>query len=287
MEEEQEQEIKINHTYVKTIFNPINIQIQMRVILFYSLISILLFSSCDDTPTIPVEEITVSENIVLGMDIDSMYQFLKESGVNSQTFSSNDELIGFYLTDVFDLNSYRNTNIQLNHFGLIYPTQLIGTNRLLGINILLSSTHQSYFQNNQNSNYLNIKQEVNERLLKDIEDLFIKKYGKPSRIKMKFFPVYQIEGRQVKEYQATPSESEILTWYTEYMTINFHKGFKSYEMSFDPSNICYTYWTTVGGDPSEIKPGSGNIYSYSLPYINYQLNDTTVKILGLEKKMKL
>ena len=50
-------------------------------------------SSCDtSSPTVPVEEITVSENVVLGMDIDSMYQFLKESGVKSQTFINNNEL---------------------------------------------------------------------------------------------------------------------------------------------------------------------------------------------------
>ena len=81
----------------------------MKTILFYCLIFILInsfCSSCDtSSPTVPVEEITVSENVVLGMDIDSMYQFLKESGVKSQTFINNNELIGFYLSDVFDLSN--------------------------------------------------------------------------------------------------------------------------------------------------------------------------------------
>ncbi|MBP5995248.1 MAG: hypothetical protein KA736_06060 [Crocinitomicaceae bacterium] len=260
----------------------------MRVILYCCLVLSLINSSCQDSnPTVPVDQITVAEDVVLGIDIDSLYKFFKKSGVNTQTFNKDGENISFYVTDVFDLSSYRNSNIHLNHVGLFYPIKLTGTNRLIGLKVLLASTHESNLQNSEYLNNLTIKQEVNEQLLSEIENMYTKKYGKPSRVKLNYYPVYQIEGNQVKKYEGTPSKCEIVTWQNEYLTIDFHKGFKSYETSFDPSNICYLYTYFYGGDAQQINPIGGNIFSYSLPYISYELKDTTVKILGLEKKMKL
>ena len=71
------------------------------------------------------------------------------------------------------------------------------------------------------------------------------------------------------------------------MTIEFFKGIKSYETSFDPNTPQYSFEWIVGGEPKQVIPSSANVYSYSMPYISYQLKDTTVKILGLEKKLNL
>ena len=253
----------------------------------YILTSLIFFYSCQNSPEVPVEQITIAEDIVLGMDIDSMYNFLKANGKKAQNFQVSGEVVGFYSSDVFDISDFRNTAVQLNHYGLFYPTLLTGTNRLLGLNVLLVSTHNSYNEYNTLSNIPAIKQEVNERLLKEVEDLLNKKYGQPSKTKTEYCQVYQIQGNQVKEYSQTPSECEILTWENDFLFVEFNKGFKSYETSFDPINICYNYWATIGGDPKEVDPRGDQIYSYSLPFIKYELKDTTVKILKLEKKLKI
>ena len=270
--------------------------IKISPILFIFLINIL---SCKNSkPSINQEKITIIEDIVLGSDLDSMYKDLKKNGVNLEIFytkiSFNDlsetpnNMIGMYYTDIFNFNKYRNSTINLNHFGLLYPIELTGTNRLLGMNVILVSAQDQLFTSKVKLNYPSAIQEVNELLIKDIEKLFIQKYGEPTfRIELNYYPVFHIEGKEIKEYSSAGSKSEIVTWENEYMTVNFYKGIKSYETCFDPKTPQYSFFWKIGGEPEIVKPTDGNLYSYSMPYISYKLKDTTLKMLDLKKKIKL
>ena len=269
-----------------------------KLIPIYLMLLLLVVSCKDDNPTFTEESITITENVVLGSDMDSMYQDFKDRNVNSGTFytrisfndysEANENIIGMYYTDIFNLSNYSNSIINLNHYGFLYPTKLTGTNRLLGMNILLVSTQKQLFTSNVKLNAPSVLQEVNELLIKDIENLFNKKYGKPIyRIKRNYYPVFHIEGKQIKEYASAGAEGEIVSWENDFMTIEFFKGIKSYETSFDPNTPQYSFEWIVGGEPKQVIPSSANVYSYSMPYISYQLKDTTVKILGLEKKLNL
>ena len=269
----------------------------MKKLIPIYLMLLLLVGSCkDDKPTFTKESITITENVVLGSDMDSMYKDLKDRNVNSGTFytrmsfndysEANENITCGYYTDIFNFNKYRNSN--LNHYGFLYPAVLAGTKRLHGMNILLVSTHEQFFTSNVKLNAPSVLQEVNELLIKNIENLFNKKYGKPiSRTKTNFYPVFRLEGKQIKEYASAGAEGEIVSWENDFMKIEFFKGIKSYVSSFDPNTPQYSFEWIVNGEQKQVIPSSGNVYSYSMPYISYQLKDTTVKILGLEKKLNL
>lgn len=265
-------------------------------ILFFTFCT--LFSCTENVQNISRDSLTITENIVLGSDIDSMYNEMKEKNLIPETFytkmsfSDYSEVsnysLGIYYTDIFNLSSYSNPVINLNHYGFLYPIQLTGTNKLLGMNILLVSTQEQLFTSPVKLERPSAIQEVNELLIQDIEVLFTKKYGKPTdRTTSRFYPVYHIEGNQIKEYGSAGAKAEIVSWETDYLTIEFFKGIKSFETEFDPITPQYQFWWTVGGNPKTVKPKNGNIYSHSMPYISYMLKDTTVKILKLEKKLNI
>ena len=270
--------------------------------LLFLIISPVLFlfvQSCENsTPTVPKESITIVENIILGSDIDSMYLELKERGAKTGTFytsmsfndysEANDNIIGMYYTDVFNLSQYRSPWIHLNHHGFLYPIKLTGTNRLLGMHVLLVNAQDQIFTSNVKLGFPSAIQEINELLINDIEELFVKKYGKPTyKSSSKFYPVFHLEGNQIKEYSSTDEEGEYIIWENEFMTVEFYKGFKSFETSFDPVTPQYLFWSTIGGEPETVEPKQGDVYSYTMPYITYKLKDTTLKILGLEKKLNI
>jgi hypothetical protein len=271
----------------------------MKSLIALQVLMLCILISCnDEQKSISKENLTITEDIVLGSDIDSMYKALKEKKIlpgffyTKMSFSdyseTNNYSLGIYYTDIFNLSEYRNSLINLNHYGFLYPIELTGTNKLLGMNILLVSTQEQLFTSPVKLSSPSVIQEVNELLLDEIENLFSKKYGKPvNRTTSSFYPVYHIEGNQIKEYGSAGAEAEIVSWETDYLTIDFFKGIKSYETEYDPITPQYQFWWTVGGEPKPVKPKFGNKFSHSMPYISYMLKDTTVKILKLEKKLNI
>jgi hypothetical protein len=268
-----------------------------KLICLSASISFLIFPSCENSiVTVPKESITIVENIVLGSDADTLFINLKNRNVKVGNYKTdlffqdentdNDNRIRIPYTEVFNFGEYRNKKIDLDHLGLIYPILLYGTNRIQGLSVLLVSTHMQIFNSN-NANDPVVKQEVNESLINDIEKLFIKKYGQPkSREKSKNHKVYSIEGSEIKEYDSTEDYCDYVVWENEFMIIELFKGYKSYETSFNPINTCYSHEIS-GNSPQVVIPETGYTYSRTMPAIHYQLKDTTIKILGLDKKMIL
>lgn len=271
----------------------------MRLLLLLTITGSILISCSEEEKPFDKNQIKIIEDIVLGGDADTLFYDLRERGMKSGTFYTKGSLqsyddanrcrIDFLYTDMFNFSKYRNSNIDLNHYGLLYPITLMGTNNTIGMNVLLVSTHQQHVFSPIKLGKPSIIQDVNGSLLNEIENLYTQKYGEPrSKSNVIFYPIYNLEGSDIKEYSyAGGDEGELVVWENDYMVVQFYKGYKSYQSSFDYKTPQYTYTWTYGGDPKVVEVEPGYEQTYSNAYIKYELKDTTVQILGLKNELSL
>lgn len=261
----------------------------------------ILISSCKKKE-ISKEQLTIIDGIVLGQSIDSLYESYKTLNIPTDIFYTRSSfsdisevkssMITLSYSKVFDLSDYKNSSIKLSHLGILYPTKLTGTDKIIGMNVLLVSTTEPFNFNPEEVRYVTrdnacIQQEVNELLIDEIIKIYKSKYGEPkSRIKTTYQEAFVFEWDAIKRYNGTKDEGELITWENEIMKINFFTGCKSYSATFMKNPTQYLSHWTIGKDPElpKIEYDKGIVGCYTYPYIQYTLKDSTVNLLGLDKK---
>jgi hypothetical protein len=157
--------------------------------------------------------------------------------------------------------------------------------------ILAHTTEPSFFKGKRVNSIIGnrkcIEQECNELLINEIIDMYTSKYGTPKvRYKTKFNNVYVIEGTNVKNYQETEDEGELISWENEAMFIDFFTGCPSYRSAFLINPTQYIWHYSFDGTPQlpEVDYSKGQCRSFTYPYISYRLKNETIESLELDKK---
>jgi len=261
----------------------------------------ILMTSCTKKE-ITKDQLTIIDDIVLGQPTDSMYNSYKKLNIPTEIFYTRSSfgdmsdvkssMITLSYSKVFDLSDYSNSSIKLSHLGILYPIKLTGTDKIIGMNVILVNTSEPFPFNPQGVNYLIgddkcISQDINELLIDEIIKIYTSKYGEPkSRFKTTYQEAYVFEWNTIKRYNGTKDEGELITWDNGIMTIQFFTGCKSYNSTFMKNPTQYLIHGTIGGDPQlpKIEYDKGIVGCYTFPYIQYYLKDSTINTLGLDKK---
>lgn len=257
----------------------------------FFLISISLFIfSCN---SIKKEDISVIENLTLGTSTDSLYKQMKAKSipvdkfttsyliVSLNQFEDESNYLNFPYTNLF--NSFANQSQE--HFGLLHPITLSGTNNVIGIVVLLGHTKEPVLLGNTSQyKYLNtskfIKQSVNKKLIEQITDMYTSKYGVPkNEYSSEYHDVYKITDGKIKEFSSDNIEGKTIVWETEYLEITFFTGFKNYFEGcyYKPIDKFYLdiNFTNVPVDYNNRM----DCYAYS--FIQYKLKENAIKQLKL------
>lgn len=262
-------------------------------------LSLILFS-CNKKFT--KQNLSIVEGITLGQPMDSLQEFYNKAHIPLEVYFTKSEftdvsqlkynVLKLYNTKIFDLSTYRNNSIDLSHIGILYPIRLKGTDNLIQMQVLLAHTTEPSFFNGKRVNSIIgdrncIEQECNELIINDIIDIYTSKYGTPKvRYKTKNIAVYVIEGNNIKKYEETEEEGELISWENEAMYIDFFTGCPSYRSSFLTNPAQYQWHYSVGGPSKlpEIDYSKGQCKSYTCPYISYRLKNEAIESLELDKK---
>lgn len=253
--------------------------------------TIIVFSSCSQK-----KELTVIEGLNLGVQ-DSIFQKqlsklnLENSNflTTSYIFTQRDYLENVgerrYYTALFNNPKYKNS--QVEHFGILYPKESVGSSIVTELIVLLGHTEDVIVNtNNGEENYTKTKylfpkafeQVVRKEILDDVEKLLMQKYGTYKKVKIddQNFPEYLLQGKQVVEKNNLfYPEQEALIWETDNIEITFYRGGKAdlYMINTVNNNYLRTLTTEVGSNTETV---------FVQPYISYKVNDKTKKSLNLD-----
>jgi hypothetical protein len=265
--------------------------------LFTSVFFLLLFS-CDN---IPKKEITIIDDIVLGQNIPSLYKqmdslsiphkgFLKDISINNyNAILDKNSYTHLYYSDIFNFSDER--SIYNEHFGLLWPIALTGTDNNVSLIVLLGHTREPILEG-EAKNYANsisekyFKQDVNKNVIEKIEELYISKYGKPTyEWESELNSIYVIEKDGINQYLNDKRIGKEIIWKTKYIDIKLFKGLDSYDCSYNTirHNYSHIIWRIGESKPVKDNLGSNDIPSYSYAYIKYELNEEAIKKLNLKK----
>jgi hypothetical protein len=251
---------------------------------------VILISACGIDP----KEITVIDNVRLGMTEEEFYEQLDSLKIEKKVAYTNlflndvDEInenkISMYTTKIFDLSDYSESSENIHHIGIYFPAILSGTKNIIALNVLLAHTgNVRLIYNNRLSiikDIPGISQDVPVTLINDIEQMLNSKYGKPtSTYSFSFTNFYVINGTEIKPYRSdTSNVGEMITWENKNLRIQFYKGIKAKQSSFNSNSKYYTHYF----DPI-VSLTTNEIECRSYSYISYSLTDKAIKEIGLDK----
>lgn len=256
---------------------------------------ILVIQSCN---TIKREDLTVIEGLKIGVNMTAYNKQLDSLNIPKKAmypqYYVGDEvakngMFQCYTTEMFN-NLPELKSPTIKHWGLLVPLVYSASENLVGLQILLShAAYASFLTSQSRSLYgdkgrYGINQTVSQELVNAVTKMLTVKYGNPAdTIRSENTNFMAITNNEFIEYKSPAIKiGEMLVWKTPYMTISFFKGLPSYRISYD------TAWKTYA---TSFKPGYTIFYNpeagqspcYEFTYIKYELNEKTIKALGLDK----
>lgn len=276
----------------------------MRLLVLLSVILIGV-TSCDSN--ISPDKITVIDDLVLGKSKNDFTKQIDSLGFSSTPFYTKNffyklsdvidktNTISQYYTKTFNFPEYQNPPFE--HIGLFRATLAPNSENVVELNIILGHTAKPYFLGEAGL-YLfdkldkkSFSQNVNLKVLDEIEKLYTAKYGKPSQTSRNpSNSFFVIGGNQfVVRNENSPRTGFKLTWETEYMTITFFKGITSVESLYNERYKKYIdkeilFSSVTENETLYPNPIQNEIGCNSYPYISYRLKETTITRLKLNKK---
>jgi hypothetical protein len=256
-----------------------------------------LFLSCKSE--IPKEKLTTIDNFVLGqssanlskqMDSLSIFhkRFLTKEIIREyKELQDDNNYLNMYYTNTFDLSDYRSRYHE--NVSLLYPMTLAGTKNIIGIIVIFGhTTHPLLLGDVKPLDVIYsekvFKQDINARMIEDIKNLYISKYGPPSdTFSILSHRFYYIQGNQIITTGDPDRKGLDITWKTEYYTITFFTGLPSYDSRYLSSDRTYQDVLTIGS--KMILPVNylkNEVQDFSYCYIEYHLNDKAIKELKLD-----
>ncbi len=221
----------MNAKFTKTLRN-----IGIIKTLFISAFFLLSFS-CDELPN---EEITVIDNITLGQTTPNLYKqmdslsiphtgFLKNISINNiNDILDEKSYTHLYYSDIFNFSDESSTYNE--HYGLLWPITLTGTDNVIGLIVLLGHTRKPILEGEAKDYASSIskkyfQQDVNKNVIEKIEKLYISKYGKPTyETESELNPIYTIENNGINHYLNDKGIGKEIIWKTKYMDIKLFTG---------------------------------------------------------------
>ena len=257
---------------------------------------IFIFCSCDK---IDKKSLTVIEGIELGKDYQVFMKQLDSLGLESKVFytktfiSENEEIgenrIKAYTTDIFNLSNYKNGS---NHYGILYATNLAGTNNVTGLEVIMGHeadlqriTDHGVYNLSKSSENKSFNQNITIELCEEIKSLLKSKYGTPKlELSSAYFNI--IEGNDIKKYRGfDDTKTKLTMWETENLEIEFIEGITSNKVSFTKKGYSYSFHPEgKENDPLQIDWKAGDKECKSYVHICYKLKPETIKKLNLNEK---
>jgi hypothetical protein len=243
---------------------------------------------------IPKEKITIIENLTLGVSSDSLNNEMKSKSISIDRFTT--EYLIIDRKQLVDESNFINANYtnlfntvsdqSQEHIGLLFPRSLSGTNNIIGMTVLLGHTKTPLFLGEAKQyDYMNrskcVKQSINEKLITQIKEMYISKYGTPkSEITSESNSVYSINNGKFESKISNEINAKTITWETEFLTIKFFTGLKNYNKGcyYKPRDKFYLD-VEFTGVPTDY---SNKMDCYSYAYIEYSLKDKTIEELKLK-----
>ena len=197
-------------------------------------------------------------------------------------------------SDVFNLTEFRDN--YTDHYSIICPVVLIGTDNVYRIDVLIGHTGPSTLINNGRLYNLTneykksaFNQNISESLLFEIEKMLTSKYGKPisKGVESKYNKFYIFEGQEKKEFIGdNKRKGKVTEWETEYLIIKLFEGLPSSDAIY--SNSGYHDIIQPRGKENEIvtdiDPYKGQSSCITYVYIQYELKLETINKLSLNDK---
>lgn len=271
----------------------------MKKHFYYILFIFLLSTSCDTS--IPKDKLMIIDDIVLGQSKDNLTKQLDSLSIARKRFYTKHDIeeindifnennfLNMYYTNAFNFSNYKNKDIE--HTGLLYPSELAGTKNITGMIVILGYTEAPWFwgdaqrfENSFKEKYIN--QNINSKLLEEIKNLYVSKYGMPhDTITMKSHKYFLINGNHIVVNGNPDVEGTQINWETEYFNISFFTGLFDPYCIYNSKDGLYNH-ILYDGDISLIKadPLKSELKTYSHCYIQYELNDKAIKKLNLDRK---
>lgn len=249
------------------------------------------------------KDLEVIEGIQLGTSYKIYKKQLDSLGIKTKSFytksmfSDINEIehnqIQANTSDIFNLSDFRNS--QTNHYSILYPVTLTGTDNVIGLNVIIGHTGSSLLISNgvydltkeYSKNAFN--QNISTGLLDQIKNMLTSKYGKPTldSYKSMYNDFYAVQGKEIKEFIGNENRKGSVTkWETEYFEIELFEGLSSvdakyskdgYRMVIQPSGKENNLVTDFDWDKGE-RP------CVTYVYIKYDLKSEVIKKLNLNDK---
>ncbi len=141
------------------------------------------------------KDLTIIDNLQLGESISGYDSLRSNLNIETKDFYTKNILteeddpqsntVSFPVTENFNFSQYRSSTNKLSHFGLLHPVVLSGTDNIVSLIVLLAHTEiptlntMDYYKRLP-ENLLTIKQLVASDIIKQVEDMYTSKYGKPT-----------------------------------------------------------------------------------------------------------
>jgi hypothetical protein len=264
------------------------------------LLPFTFFFSCKNE--IPKEKLTAIDNFVLGQSSTNVQKQMDSLSIPHKRFCTkllinnfnelldDKNFINMYYTNTFNLSDFRSSSHE--NLGLLYPMVLTGTQNIIGLIVILGHTATPWFMGDAENYGKTFSekvfiQDINAKLVSDIKNLYISKYGQPfDTFSMDSHKFYFIYGNQIITNGGDKRQGLDISWETEYSTIRFFTGLPSSNSKYNLSDRSYQDEVTLAGPsyPLEVDKLKNEVQDFSYCYIEYMLNDKAIKELKLNKK---
>lgn len=244
------------------------------------------------------KNLEVIEGIQLGTTYKVYQKQIDSLGISAMSFYTKSFFFGgqglennqirAHISDVVNLSDYRNSNIGINHYGILYPITLAGTDNVIGLNAILGHTGM-VLGTPEHDKKKSFNQNVASSYIDEIKRMLKSKYGEPTleEYESKYNDFYALEGNGINEYIGDENrKGKVTKWETEYLKIELFEGLPSVDSKFSDRN--YRMVIQPSGKENEIVTDfnwdDGERPCVTYAYIKYELKSEAIKKLGLNDK---
>lgn len=267
------------------------------IYLFIITISVL---SCN---RIEKKNLEVIEGIQLGTTYKMYLKQIDSLGIQTKSFYTKsmftniDEIennqIRVNISDIFNLSDFRNS--QTNHYAILNPTTLAGTDNTIELNVILGHTGSSVLISDRLYDLTKeygksaFNQNISISFLDQIKNMLTSKYGEPSLegYKSEYNGFYAVKGKGFKEYIGDKNrKGKVTEWETDNLKIELFEGLQSVNAKYSKNG--YTMVIQPSGKENNVVTdfdwGKGERPCVTYVFIKYSLKSETIKKLGLNDK---
>lgn len=192
-----------------------------------------------------------------------------------------DYMTGSYFTITFN----ESDNNDLTDYGLIIPTSSSTKDNLIGIHVIFGRTTNSVdlstlgsITNNNGDPIPYFVQSNRPEYIQKIENLLIKKYGKPTKITSnESVPIFAFRGNALNGYMTEKNNTgNLFEWDNEVVKITFFEGINNYNYTYNPIND--SYFSAMDEDRNKTKKLDKDYgITKGFSYLSYELKDDYIK----------